>query len=126
MGLVEKALKVINENKASQSSKAEVSASKLPLTLNKKLIFEKEEDKKAYESGWVIGVPGEVYEIMLNRFSSIFILKQEEERFDVVRLTWLKGKKTPFLEKYKAKNVPFSTALELGNKYINRLVKVQK
>jgi len=88
---------------------------------NRKLHFNKEFDYLAYQSGWLVGVSGEVYEITINRFTSLFILKNDEMKFDVVKISWRKGEYKPFKENYRATNVNFVTALEAGNNYIQWL-----
>jgi hypothetical protein len=123
MGLVGKALQAIKDIEKVSKVPEKVIVKKSQISRNKKLDFETEEDRIANECGWVIGIPGELYEIMINRFSSVFIMMNDEKRFDVVRLTWRKGEASPFIEKFRAKNVSFNKALEIGNKYISWLKK---
>ncbi|WP_145997325.1 hypothetical protein [Salirhabdus sp. Marseille-P4669] len=119
MNLIELALQGVEQNESQRKPKPLVKSKGNQSNVSKGgLSFGNEKDNLAYQSGWLVGLSGEIYEIPISRFTSLYIFKNDEDRFDVVRLKWKKEGTSPFLEIYRAENVHFEKALDIGNNYL--------
>ena len=78
-----------------------------------------QKDKKAKDCGWMILSPGEAYERVLSKSSSVFILK-EKKYWIVWRGYWFyKNNPKPTKEKTIISKATFDTALTRANGYVN-------
>lgn len=75
-------------------------------------------DAEARGRGWLILASGEAYEQTLARYASIYLLRDDNDTWQVWRGTWRDGEADPYMQKTIAQGVGFAQALARGSNYV--------
>lgn len=84
----------------------------------KESLYEHPHDMKAYQTGWLVLIQGEVYNKRASFGSEVFIERQPNGTWRAWRETWSKDNKKSQSEKTIAAGVPFELALRKANEYM--------